>query len=145
MPRANTLKARRFRARGIGSRIEQAWNSRRFNGLGNRATLTTALAGANNDLLMYAKVPGTGGNSITFRIVVAGNNTPLTVSVASSAITVNAATDGSAVATSTADQVASAVRYDSAAGSLVHIQRAPANDGSGVVVALGATSLTGAV
>jgi hypothetical protein len=137
-----------MRARGIGTRVERAWSNRFFmstSGIGNRATLTTSLAGANNDLYLYAKTPGTGGNSITFRIVVSGNNTPLSVSVASNAITVNSATNGSAAATSTAAEVRRALNFSPAAAALVHAQHAPQNDGTGTVVALAATPLTGAV
>lgn len=137
-----------MRARGIGTRVEKAWSSRFFmstSGIGNRATLTTNLTGTNNDLYLYAKVPGTTGNAITFRIVVAGNNTPLSVSVASSAITVNAATDGAGAVLSTADDVRKAVNFSAPAYSLVHAQRAPLNDGTGVVTALAVTNLAGAV
>ena len=140
-----SLRDRRFAARGISSYVARAWRGRKFLGIGNRATLTTALAGANNDLTLYAKTPGTSGNSVTFRIVVAGASTPLSVSVAGSAITVNSATNGSSAATSTASDVVTAVRNSSTARALAHIQLAPGNDGTGVVAALAATNLAGAV
>lgn len=116
-----------------------------FMGLGNRATLTTAMAGANNDLLLYAKTPGTAGNSIRLALVVAGASTPLSVSVSSNDITVNVATNGASAAISTAAEVASAIRFSLTARTLVHAQVAPANDGTGVVTALAFTNLAGAV
>lgn len=134
-------------ARGVGARVAGAWGNRFFMsvGVGNRASLTTALAGANNDLYLYAKTPGTGGNAITFAIAVAGNNTPLSVSVSGNAITVNAATDGAGAATSTAAEVRRAINFNTAAYALIHAQHAPGNDGTGVVTALAATNLAGAV
>jgi len=44
-------------------------------------------------ILVVANVPGVGGNSITVQFVVAGNNTPFSVTVIANAITVNLATD----------------------------------------------------
>lgn len=140
-----SLKYRRGTARGFSARLQKAWGGRVFYGIGNRATLTTALAGANNDLYFFAKAPGTGGNSIRFRIVVAGNNTAQSVVVSGNDITLNAATDGGGVATSTAAQVVDAIRRDQTARTLVHAQLAPLNDGTGAVVALAYTNLTGAV
>ena len=107
------------------------------------AALTTALAGANNDIVYTAKTKGEYGNDITVRYVVSGNNTPLTVSVTGTAITVNSATDGSAAATSTADQVKAAIEASGDAAALVTVADAAANDGSGTIVALAATALTG--
>lgn len=145
---ARTLRSRRLTNRGIGARVQKAWGNRFFmstSGIGNRATLTTNLTGANNDLFLFSKVPGTTGNAITFRIAVAGNNTPPSVAVAGSAITVNAATDGAGAVLSTASDVRKAINFNQAAYLLVHAQNAPANDGTGVVTALAATNLTGAV
>lgn len=108
-----------------------------------KATLTTALAGANNDIKYTAVARGTSGNSITVAYVVAGNNTPLTVAVVSNAITVNVATDAGGLATSTADQVKAAIEASAAASALVTVEDATGNDGSGVVAALAATALSG--
>jgi hypothetical protein len=140
-----SLRVRRNNARGISAYVGRAWANRKFSGIGNRATLTTALAGANNDLFYMAKVPGTGGNAITVTYVVAGASTALSVSVSVKAITVNLATSAGSASISTADDVAKAVRANAAASALVHVNRAPANDGTGVVVAMGAASLAGAV
>lgn len=140
------IKARRMLARGFGRQHLGPLGSRSFRGIGNRATLTTALAGTNNDLTLIARKTGTAGNAITFRIVVAGNNTPASVSVAGSAITFNAATNGAGAATSTAKQAVTALLASTAAQALVWAQVAvPGNDGTGVVVALAATNLAGAV
>lgn len=114
-----------------------------FGGYANFASLTTALAGANNDLVWTANVGGTAGNNIRVRYVVAGANTPLTVSVAGSDITVNVATDAGSLATSTATAIKNAVAASSAAGQLVTGTNAAGNDGTGVVAALAFTNLTG--
>lgn len=108
-----------------------------------KAALTTALTGTNNDLTIEADAPGTGGNAITVALVVAGASTPLSVSVAANAITVNVATDGGSAATSTAAQVRDAINAHAAASALVTAADATGNDGTGVVTALTATALTG--
>ncbi len=134
-----------MRARGFGRQHLGPLGGRVFSGIGNRATLSTALSGSNNDIRLIARELGTGGNAITFRIVVAGNNTPLSVSVASKAITVNSATNGSAAATSTAQKVVDALLAHEAAKALVWpAVLVPGNDGTGVVTALSATNLSGA-
>lgn len=132
-------------ARGFNKRHVATLGRRTFLGIGNRATLTTALAGTNNDVTLLARNPGTGGNSIRLRIVVAGASTPLSVEVAGSDITVNSATDGASAATSTAKQAIDALNAHSGAGALVWAQNAPSSDGTGVVAALAYTNLAGAV
>jgi hypothetical protein len=112
-------------------------------GTNSAASLTTALAGANNDLTYTAKSRGTGGNSTRIRYVVAGANTPLSVSVSGSDITVNVATDGSSNPTSTANAVLAAVNASTPASALVTASLAAGNDGTGVVATLAFTSLTG--
>lgn len=139
-----SLRQRRLRVRGLGNRTVAAWANRKFLGLGNRATLTTALTGANNDMTFIAKTPGTAGNSVRVRVVVAGNNTPLGVTVAGNDITVNAATSGAAASLSTAADVVRAMNFTPAAQALCWAQLAPGNDGTGVVPALAFTSLAGA-
>lgn len=112
-------------------------------GYGVQATLVTALAGANNDLVFQARTPGTGGNAITITYTVAGNNTPLTIGVVGSAITVNVATGGGGAATSTAALVKAAIEASVAANALVGVALAGSNDGTGVVTALATTPLAG--
>lgn len=107
------------------------------------ASLTTALAGANNDLTYTAVTKGAAGNTIRVRYVVAGASTPLTVSVSVKDITVNVATDGASAATSTAAQVSAAIAASPAAAALVSVANATGNDGTGVVAALAFTNLGG--
>jgi hypothetical protein len=108
------------------------------------ASLTTALAGTNNDLVFTAVAPGTAGNSITVRYVDPGAaSQALSVSVASSAITVNLATDSGSVITTTANDVIGAIYASAPAAALVGVARAAANDGTGLVIALSATALAG--
>ena len=113
--------------------------------VGVAAALTTALAGANNDLTYTADTPGTVGNDIRIRYLVAGNNTPLSVAVAGNDITVNVATSAGGAATSTAAQVRDAINAHAGASALVTAANAAANDGTGVVAALAYTNLAGGV
>ncbi len=108
-----------------------------------KATLTTALAGANNDLVYTARTGGSGGNSITVAYIVAGASTALSVTVAGFAITVNVATDGASAATSTAAQVSAAVAANNDANALVSVANSGADTGAGIVAALAATALAG--
>lgn len=130
-------------ARGFGRHQVFALRARNFVGLGNRASLTTA-QGANKDLTFYAKTPGTGGNAITIRYVASGNNTPLSVSVTGSAITVNVSTNGSAAATSTAREIRHALNASPLSSVLIHAQNAYGSDATGVPAAFAATNLAGA-
>lgn len=139
-----SLKTRRRLARGFSRRVLGPWAERKFVGIGNRATLTTS-QGSNKDLTFISKSVGTGGNSTTVRYVVSGANTPLSVSVVGQAITVNVATNGSSVATSTAAQVRDAINNSTTANVLVWAQSAPGSDATGVVSALAATNLAGAI
>jgi hypothetical protein len=106
-----------------------------------KASLTTSLAGTNNDLVFTARTGGPGGNSIRVQYVVAGNNTPLSVDILGYDIIVNVATDGGGAATSTAAQVMSAVQRS--ASHLVTVELATSNDGTGIVTALAITNLAG--
>jgi hypothetical protein len=133
--------------------IAQGWHARhRFLGLHRRvflkaqavrATLTTAMTGTNNDVLVSALYHGTAGNSIRFRVVVAGASTPASVAVSGNDITFNSATNGSSAATSTGAQMVAAVNADANAAKLVFLQNAAGNDGTGVVAAFAFTNLTG--
>lgn len=108
-----------------------------------KATLTTALAGANNDLTFTAIVAGPGGNSIAIVYVVAGASTPLSVAVTGFTITVNVATNAGSAAISTASEVLSAILGNRDAAALLSVALATSNDGTGVVVALASTPLAG--
>lgn len=108
-----------------------------------KASLTTALAGANNDMVFTARSGGTGGNSIRVAIVVAGASTPLSVGVSGNDITINSATSAGSAATTTASQAIAAVNASAAASNLVKATLASGNDGSGVIAAQALTNLTG--
>ncbi len=73
-------------------------------------------------VLLTAKVSGTGGNALTITVVVAGNNTPLSVTVVGNAITVHSATDGLGNATTTSTQAAAAILANTAAAALVLVR-----------------------
>jgi phage tail sheath gpL-like len=123
-------------ARGFNRRHVSLLGGRYFRGIGNRATLTTALAGANNDLTFIARNTGTVGNDITVAIVI--DATP-SVSVDGTDITITVPSG------TTAASVADKVNRSVAASALVWAQVAtPGNDGTGAVVAMAATSLSGA-
>jgi hypothetical protein len=139
-----SIKHRRLRARGWSKRHISLLGNRVFlRSPGARASLTTALTGTNNDFVVRANYPGTEYNSLRVRIVVSGNNTPLSVVKSGNDITVNSATNGSAVATSTARQVVDALNADREVAKVAAAEVAPANDGTGAVVALAYTNLTG--
>ena len=106
-------------------------------GISAQITLGTS----NSAVTFDANTPGAGGNAITVAIVVAGANTPLSVTVAGSAITINSATNGSSTATSTSAQVAAAVNANTAAAALV--TAVAGGTGAGVVAAASATNLAG--
>lgn len=108
-----------------------------------QATYTTALTGTQNDLAFTAREGGPGGNDITIAYLVAGTNTPLTCTVNGKAIVVNVATNGGGSATSTAAEVKSKIEATADANALVSVALASSNDGTGVVTALSAASLTG--
>lgn len=108
-----------------------------------KSSLTTAIAGTNNDLVFTARQGGPAGNSIRVQYAVAGNNTPLTISVQGFDIIVNVATSGAGAATSTSAQIKTALEADADATRLVSIAHAASNDGTGVVAALALTALAG--
>lgn len=107
-----------------------------------KASLTTALAGANNDLAFLARSAGVAGNAITVEYVdPAANDAVLAVSVVGTAITVDLATDNAGVITSTAAQVLAALLASAPAMALISAALAPSNSGAGIVTALAATPL----
>lgn len=139
MGRNLSVRTRRQIARGINAVNRRAIGGRYTRGLGNRATLAT-LGTGNSAYNGFAETPGTAGNSITFRIVVAGANTAASVAVVGNAVTFNSATNGSSVATSTVNAMIDAVNR---AQALIWLQRPAGSDGTGVVAAVAATNLTG--
>ncbi len=102
---------------------------------------TTGLTGTNNDLTFIARTPGTTPTITVTYADPSANNATLSVSVASQAITVNLATNGSGTITSTAAQIKSAIEAHAAANALVVVELAASNDGTGVVTAMSAQAL----
>lgn len=112
---------------------------------GIAAALTTALTGANNDLVFTSTGVGAGGNSKTIAYINAGASKPLVVSVSGDAISIQLATNSGSVITSTASAILAAVNADPTASAFVIASLAPANTGAGVVTAMSVTNLTGGV
>ena len=120
------------------------WGNYRRTG-GQFAQLVTDAAVANAGLVWTARVAGTGGNAITIQKVDPGaNSQALSVTVAGNAISVNLATSGTGLITSTAADVLGAVRANAAASALVHVELERGHNGTGLVTGdLAAGSLTG--
>lgn len=143
-----SLQMRRALARGLNARTARAFGNRvtlskveGSGGPGNRAY--REVGSGNSRLGVFAKAPGTGGNSVTFAIVVSGASTPLSIGVTGNAITVNSKTTAGSAASSTAAEVVSALKASAAASALVHAYLPKGSDGSGTVAASGATALAG--
>ena len=119
--------------------------------LDTAATYETALTGSNNDLLFAAVQAGFGtnpargelGNDVTITYVNGGASQSLAVSVSGLDITVQLATDGSSVITSTANDVLEAINASEDAQPLVTASLASGSDGTGLVTAMSEQSLTG--
>lgn len=108
------------------------------------ATLTTALAGANNDMVFTAKSTGTGGNAITIAYIDPGEETATeSVVVVGSAIAVTLRSVSTDL--STAAQVKTAIEAAAPAHALVSIANSGGDTGAGEVIALTATALSGGV
>ena len=96
-----------------------------------------------SQLLVIAKVAGVVGNQYAIRALVAGNNTPLSVSVSGLVITINCATNGGGSATSTVNDVIAKMYATPECAAIVDAQ-AP-NGGTGVLAAATQANLTGGV
>jgi hypothetical protein len=108
------------------------------------ATLTTALTGANNDLVFTAAVTGLAGREITITYTdPAAPGVSESVAVSGRRITFTLSTDGSSVITSTGDSLKATLLASAEASALVTAADAGANDGTGVVTALAETALSG--
>lgn len=107
------------------------------------AALATGIVGSNNAITFTARTPGVGGNSVRIAFVNAGASKPLTVDVANNGvdITVQLATDGSSVITSTAQNVMDAIQANGAANALVSAANTSTSTGAGLVAALAFTAL----
>jgi hypothetical protein len=107
------------------------------------ASLTTALAGTNNDLVFTAVKRGAWGNAVSVIYVdPGGTSATLGVVVEGFKITVNLGRTASAIDT-TAAALMAAVIANADAAQLVTIANAAANDGTGLVIALAETFLAG--
>ena len=108
------------------------------------ATLTTAMAGADNDLTFTAKLRREFGNAIRVAFVNPGGTAARSIVVAGNDITVNlAVTAGAINATETATNIAAAINADASASALVSAAVAAGNSGAGVVTAMALTNLAG--
>lgn len=101
-------------------------------------SVTTGLVGSNNALTWTLKRPFAGALAAAVRLVVAGNNTPLSMVMNATHLQVNVATNGSGVPTSTAAQVLAAVQADPAASAFFDVAHASTSTGAGVVAAVNA-------
>lgn len=109
-----------------------------------KATLTTALAGADNDLVFTAVDAGDDGNDITVTYTdPSGNSQPLVVSVSGSDIDVSVETDGGGALISTAAEVQAAIEAKAEAAALVTVANSGSDDGSGAVIAMATANLSG--
>lgn len=108
-----------------------------------KANLTTALVGANNDLVFTAKAGGQWGNSLQVEYIDPGGaSATLTVSTLGFLISVSLGRTASAIDT-TAAALKAKIEGDASARKLVDVALAAANDGTGLVTALAATALSG--
>ena len=104
------------------------------------ATATLASGTIGSDRIAWRAIqPGAAGNAVSVELVVAGNDTPLSVEVLGQAVTVNLATDGAGDPVSTADQVVAAVTGTPEAAALVTAE----TQDTGVVQAAAAANLSG--
>jgi hypothetical protein len=109
-------------------------------GAGVKASRTMGTGDAT--LVVRWGTAGTAGNSKTAAILVAGNNTPLSVTVTTSAVTINAATDGSGNATSTPNDIIAALYADATFVANWEADNG-AGDGTDAVSAATSASLSG--
>jgi len=108
-----------------------------------RATMTTATGEDNAELLYTAVPPGTEGNSIEVIYADPGaNSQELSISVSTArTITVNLATGAGGAITSTGQQIMDAINADTEASKWVTASLPATEDGTGIVTAMGSTSL----
>lgn len=97
---------------------------------------------SNSQLKLYWAVGGTAGNSKTCSIVVSGNSTPLSVVVTTSAVTINSATNGGGSATSTVNDIITALYQDETFREYWDADTG-SGDGTGTIAAAGSASLSG--
>jgi len=109
----------------------------------NFAALTTGFTAANSNLHIVANDPGSDGSDIRIGLIDPGAaNQSLSISVSGNDIIVSLATDAAGNIVTTGGQLEAALNADPQAGALVTASPAGINDGSGVVQAMGFTSLS---
>lgn len=110
--------------------------------IGCKATLTTAMTGANNDIVLTALAPGDEGTAVSLTLVdPAGNSAALAITVTGKAISVALATGEAGAITTTGAALIAAINADTNAKKLV-VASAPAGDtGESAVTALAKTVL----
>ena len=114
------------------------------------AVLQTGATADNNAIVWTAKQSGRPGEQIRIRLVAAGENQSLSISVQpattldpNKTITVPLATDSLGRITTTAAQLMAAIQGNSAANALVGVANGPGSNGTGKVVTLPTTNLNG--
>lgn len=108
------------------------------------ASLTTAIAGVNNDITYTAKVEGLAGNSIRVTYVVAAGTVARSIVVAGNDITVNLATTAGVVnATETATNIVAAINATTAAAAKLTAAVKTGDTGAGLLAAMALTNLAG--
>jgi hypothetical protein len=117
-----------------------------------RSTLTTSLAGSNNDLKYTSKIAGASGDNIKIKYTNPGQTTASTTAAVTGAGTalspyeINVTLSyADAAITATAANVKAAIEASTAANALVKVENASSNDGTGLVIALSATALASGV
>jgi hypothetical protein len=108
------------------------------------SSLTTS-KGSNKDLTFTSRILGTPGDDISVESLVAGNNTPLTISVATHKITIHSATDAGGLATSKAYEIRDALEASAEAMTLIKVKLATGSNGTGIFGAYTETNLAGGV
>jgi predicted secreted protein len=115
-------------------------------GVGAATQASRTIGSSNSQIVIKAKagvsaLVGTLGNTMSCQIVVSGNNTPLSVSVsgsgANASLTINSATNGSAVATSTINDIIALCSTTAAVDALFDFTTGAGN-GTGVLAAAAA-------
>lgn len=112
---------------------------------GTFATLSTALAGADNDIVYTAKKVGTAGNAVQVQYAGLGVSQPLTIVVTGNLVKINARTNSGSAPISTASEIVAAVNAHEQANNLVSAKLKAPDTGVGVISIMSATNLAGGV
>ena len=125
--------------------VAEAKSALRVVDTGSIATKANRSVGSgNSQLLVIAKVAGSIGNQYSTRVLVSGNNTPLSVTFSGSVLTINAATNGSAASISTVNDVIAAI-YANADAAAIFDATSGSGNGTGTIGAAAQGALTAGV